>query len=62
MIIGDLNAKCGRETHFMPMIGRESLREISNGNRIRLIFFKATKDMVIGSTTFLHKTIHNTIT
>lgn len=23
LIIGYLNAKCGRETHFMPMIGRE---------------------------------------
>jgi len=58
LILGDLNAKCGRETHFMPMIGRECLHETSNGNGLKLISFAAVKDMIISSTTFPHKTIH----
>lgn len=32
LVIGDLNAKCGKETHFIPMIGREKLHETSNEN------------------------------
>ena len=58
LVIGDLNAKCGKETHFIPMIGKESLHETSNGNGLRLISFAAAKDMIISSTTFPHKTIH----
>jgi len=58
LVIGDLNAKCGKKTHFIPMIGRESLHETSNGNGLRLISFAAAKDMIISSTTFPHKNIH----
>ncbi|KAL4126110.1 hypothetical protein QTP88_010339 [Uroleucon formosanum] len=58
LVIGDLNAKCGKETHYMPMIGKESLHETSNGNALRLISLAAAKDMIISSTTFPHKTIH----
>lgn len=58
LVIGDLNANCGKETHFMPMIGKKSLHETSNGNGLRLISFAAAKDMIISSTTFPHKTTH----
>ncbi|XP_015371362.1 PREDICTED: craniofacial development protein 2-like [Diuraphis noxia] len=58
LVIGDLNAKCGREIQFNPTLGNESLHEKSNGNGLRLIFFAAAKNMTISSTTFPHKAIH----
>lgn len=60
LLLGDLNAKCVRETHFSLTIGSESLHELSNGNGLRLILFAAAKNMIISSTTFLHKNIHKT--
>jgi len=58
MVLGDLNAKCGKETHFFPIIGSESVHDISNDNGLRIISFAAFKDMIISSTTFPHKKIH----
>jgi len=58
MFVGDLNAKCGRETHFIPMIGSESIYESSNGNALRLISFATAKNMTISNTIFPHKNIH----
>lgn len=57
IVLGDLNAKCGKETHFLPIIGSESVHNISNDNGLRVISFTAPKDMII-SITFLHKKIH----
>jgi hypothetical protein len=37
ILLGDLNAKVGREDIFKPTIGNESLHEISNDNGVRLI-------------------------
>jgi hypothetical protein len=34
MLLGDFNAKVGREDIFKPTIGYESLHEISNDNRV----------------------------
>jgi hypothetical protein len=34
IILGDFNAKVGRENIFKPMIRKESLHEISNDNAI----------------------------
>jgi hypothetical protein len=39
MLLGDFNAKVGREGIFKPTIGYESLREISNGNGVRVVNF-----------------------
>lgn len=52
LVLGDINTKCGRETHYMPMIGREILQEISNGNGLLLISFAVEIDMIVSSTTF----------
>jgi len=52
IVLGDLNAKCGREMQFSPTLGKESLHETSNGNGLRLISFAAGKNMIISSTTF----------
>jgi hypothetical protein len=36
-ILLDFNAKVGREDFFTPTIGNESLHEISNDNRVRVL-------------------------
>jgi exonuclease III len=58
LVLGDLNAKFGREIQFSLTVGSESLHETSNGNGLRLIFFAAAKNMTISNTTFPHKDIH----
>jgi hypothetical protein len=37
IMLGDFNAKVGREDIFKPTIGNESLHEISNDNGIRVV-------------------------
>jgi len=39
ILLGDFNAKVGREGIFKPAIGNESLREISNANGVRAVKF-----------------------
>ncbi|KAL4090324.1 hypothetical protein QTP88_025183 [Uroleucon formosanum] len=56
--VGDMNAKCGRESQFIPTIGRESLHEQCNDNGLRLVSFATSAGMTISSTTFPHKDIH----
>jgi hypothetical protein len=34
ILIGDFNAKVGREDIFKPMIGNESIHEANNDNRV----------------------------
>jgi hypothetical protein len=59
ILLGDFNAKVGREYIFEPTIGNESLHEISNDNRIRLVNFVTCKNNLVKSTTFPHRNIHN---
>ncbi|XP_060518457.1 uncharacterized protein LOC132697179 [Cylas formicarius] len=58
IILGDLNAKVGREEAFRPHIGRHSLHELSNDNGQRLINLAAANNLRIASTMFPHKNIH----
>jgi exonuclease III len=37
ILLGDFNAKVGREDIFKPTIGNESLHEISNDNGVRVV-------------------------
>jgi hypothetical protein len=39
ILLGDFNAKVGREDIFKPTIGNESLHEISNDNGVRVVNF-----------------------
>jgi len=58
LLLGDLNAKYGREPQYAPIIGKESLHAISNSNGLRLISFSASNNIVVRSTTFPRKNIH----
>ena len=58
IVLGDFNAKIGREEMFRPTIGKESLHEASNDNGIRVINFAAAKDLIIKTTCFKHKDMH----
>lgn len=58
IILGDFNAKIGKEEEFRSIIGRNSLHDISNDNGRRLIDFAESKNMVVSSTQFAHKNIH----
>jgi len=43
IILGDFNAKVGRENIFKPTIGNESLHQGSNYNGVRLVNFATSK-------------------
>ena len=50
IVLGDFNAKLGREESFGPTIGKSSLHEKSNNNGERLITFAISKDLLVKST------------
>jgi exonuclease III len=58
ILLGDFNAKVGREDIFKPTIGNESLHEISNDNGVMLVNLATSKHLRVKSTTFPHCNIH----
>lgn len=58
IVIGDFNAKIGKETMYRPTIGKESLHRETNENGSMLVTFASNKNMVVSSTMFPHKNIH----
>jgi hypothetical protein len=59
MLLGDLNARVGREDIFTPTIGNESLHEISNDNGVGVVNFATSKNLIVLSTMFPHRTFIN---
>jgi hypothetical protein len=57
-LLGDFNAKVGREDAFKPTIGNESLHQDSNDNGVRVVNFATSQNLVVKSTTCLHRNIH----
>jgi endonuclease/exonuclease/phosphatase family metal-dependent hydrolase len=58
ILLGDFNAKVGREDIFKQTIGNESLLEISNDNGVRLVNFATFKDFRVKRTMFPHRNIY----
>lgn len=58
IILGDFNAKLGKESIFRPAIGAHSLHDVTNDNGLRLIDLATERNMVISSTKFPHRKIH----
>jgi len=61
MLLGDFNAKVGRENIFKPTTGQESPHQDSNNNGVRLVNFATSKNLVVKSTMFPHWNIHKYI-
>jgi exonuclease III len=53
ILLGDFNAKIRREDIFKPIIGNESLHEASDDNRVRVINFATSKNLINISTSRL---------
>jgi hypothetical protein len=58
ILLGNFNAKVGREDIFKPTIGNESLHEIINVNGVRLVNFVTSQTLRVKSTMFPHRNIH----
>lgn len=58
MIVGDMNAKVGREEIYRPTIGQHSIHETSNNNGVRLVDYAVSRNMTVSSTFFPHKRVH----
>jgi hypothetical protein len=58
ILLGDFNAKVGREDIFRPAIGNEMLHEIYNDNGTRAVNFTTSKNLTAKSTMFPHCNIH----
>jgi len=54
ILLGDFNAKVGRENIFKPTNGNESLHQVSNYNGVRIVTFATSKNSVVKSTMFPH--------
>jgi hypothetical protein len=57
-LLGDFNAKVGKEEIFKPTVGTQSLHEISNDNGVRLVNFATSKNLTVKSTMFPHRNTH----
>jgi exonuclease III len=58
MLLGDFNAKVGREDILKTTIWNESLHEISNDNGVRIINLATSKNLTVKNTIFSHHNIH----
>jgi hypothetical protein len=50
ILLGDFNAKVGREDILKSTTGNENLHEISNDNGVRLVNFATSKNLRVKST------------
>jgi exonuclease III len=47
ILLGDFNAKVGREDIFKPTIGNESLHATSNDDGVRVVNFATSKNLTV---------------
>jgi endonuclease/exonuclease/phosphatase family metal-dependent hydrolase len=58
IILGDVNAKLGKEPAYNKITGKHTHHEVTNRNAELLWDFAATNNMIVMSTQFQHKQIH----
>ncbi|XP_049302044.1 craniofacial development protein 2-like [Bactrocera dorsalis] len=58
IVLGDFNARVGKEGIFGTTVGKFSLHEETTPNGLRLIDFAGARNIIIFSTRFQHKKIH----
>jgi exonuclease III len=61
ILLGDFNAKAGREDIFKPKIQNESLHGNSSDNGVRAVNFAKSKNLSVKTTMFPHHNIHKYI-
>ena len=54
ILLGDFNAKVGRENIFKPTIGNESLHQDNNDNGVRIVNFATSNNLVVKNMMFPH--------
>jgi endonuclease/exonuclease/phosphatase family metal-dependent hydrolase len=58
ILLGNFNAKVGTEDIFKPTNGNKSSHEISNDNGVREVNIATSKNFVVKSAMFPHRSIH----
>jgi endonuclease/exonuclease/phosphatase family metal-dependent hydrolase/ribosomal protein S28E/S33 len=58
IVLGDFNAKVGKEETYKGTIGGHSLHDTSNDNGQRVVDFASSRNIVVSSTFFPHRNIH----
>jgi hypothetical protein len=58
ILLGDFNAKVGREDIFKPIIGNESLHEASKDNGFRVVNSATSKNLNYKGTKFPRRNTH----
>jgi endonuclease/exonuclease/phosphatase family metal-dependent hydrolase len=58
ILLGDFNAKVGREDIFKPTTENESLHEINNDNGLKVVHFATSKNLSVKNTMSPHRNIH----
>jgi hypothetical protein len=58
ILLGDFNAKVGREEIFKSVIRNESMHEINNDNGVRVVNFATSRNLIVKSMMFPHCNIH----
>ena len=58
ILLGDFNAKVGRENICKPTIRNESPHQDGNNNGVRTVNFATSKNLVVKSIMFPHRDIH----
>ncbi|XP_054086336.1 craniofacial development protein 2 isoform X1 [Zeugodacus cucurbitae] len=58
VVLGDFNARVGKEGVFGTTVGKFSLHDETSPNGLRLIDFAGVRNMVVCCTRFQHKKIH----
>jgi len=59
IVLGDFNAQVGKKAVNFPTIGTYSLHNLKNNSGSRLIQFAVSWNMIVGSSFYPHKNIHN---
>ena len=58
ILLGNFNAKVGRENIFQRTVGNGSLHQDSNDNGVRIAKFATSKHLVVKNTMFPHQNLH----
>jgi len=58
VLLGDSNAKMGRDIFFKPTIGNDSLHQDTNDKGVRIVNPTTPKNLVVKSTIFPHRNIY----